>query len=365
VLVALHHNVSPLRMFFISGIGATVLAAISFLVLEHPIRASAALDRVRGPVIAGSLAVSVVAGLVIAPAILETPSATANIAKISLPVARIPAPTHTLLNWRTAENDIPTVPDCIARPVTDCIVVHGTGPRVLLMGDSLARMWSPAFIAIARHDSLTLAIASYPACPWQMLQRHGLDQSPKCPAHTRWWYDRVIPGFDPDIIVFAERAFDAPGNVLSMPVNGRTLRVTTGPAERVLATASRTDVQLLHRAGRKIVILQPTPLSFSVSFNQLQCLSTGSTHCAFRINPAPTALEHQFDLLANDHDVFTLNLDHLVCPRLPVCDPVVNNIIVRRDHTHITATYAAVLAVPIDTRLHTRGILPATEQHAP
>jgi hypothetical protein len=158
--------------------------------------------------------------------------------------------------------------------------------------------------------------------------------------------------------VLAERAFDAPGNVLSLPVNGRTLRVTTAPAERALATTSRNDVRLLHRVGRKIVILQPTPLAPVLDFNQLGCLSTGRTDCAFRFNPAPTALEHQFRLLANNRDVFTLDLNHLVCPRLPVCDPVVNNIIVRRDHTHITATYAAALAGPIDARFHARGILP-------
>ena len=174
---------------------------------------------------------------------------------------------------RTTSRAFPTAS---AQPATACIVVHGTGRRMLLMGDSIARMWSPAFIAIAKHDSLTLAIASYPACPWQLLKRHGLDQSPRCPAHARYWYDRVVPGFDPDIIVLAERAFDAPGNVLSLPVNGRTFRVTTAPAERTLATASRTDLQLLHRAGRKIVILQPTPLAPDLDFNQLGCLSTGT-----------------------------------------------------------------------------------------
>jgi peptidoglycan/LPS O-acetylase OafA/YrhL len=359
VLVMLHHNVSPFAMFLISGVGATLLAALSFRVIENPIRASAVLDRFRGPVIAGSLAISAAAGLVIIPAILQGPSATANIEKVSLSVSRIPATNRTLLNWHTAQNDIPPVPDCIGQAAAACIVVHGTGPRVLLMGDSLARMWSPAFVAIAKQDSLTLAIASYPACPWQLLKRHGLDQSPACPAHARYWYDRLIPGYNPDIIILAERAFDAPGNVLSLPVNGRTLRVTTAPAERALATASKTDLQLLHRAGRKILILQPTPLPPDLNYDPLDCLSTGSTHCAFRFNPAPTGLERQFTLLANNRDVFTLNLAHLVCPRLPICDPVVNHIIVRRDHTHITATYAAALTGPIEARLEARGILPA------
>jgi peptidoglycan/LPS O-acetylase OafA/YrhL len=358
VIVLLHHQVSPLPMFFISGVGATLLAALSFRVLETPIRASRALDRFRGPVIATSLAFSLVAGLVFIPQILLTPSDTANVAKVSVTVARIPTANVELLNWHTAQNDIPSVPDCIRKPADECIIVHGTGPRVLLMGDSIARMWIPAFVKIAKQESLTLAVASYPACPWQLLMRHGLLQSPQCPAHTRYWYERMLPSFNPDIIVLAERAFDAPGNVLSLPVNGRTLLVTTGPAQRALAHTSRVDLKLLHRAGRKIVILQPTPLPHPVDFNPLDCLSAGRTDCEFRIDPAPTGLEHQFDLMANNRDVFTLNLNHLVCPRQPICDPVVNNIIVRRDHTHLTATYAAALAPLIAARLQARGVFP-------
>ena len=46
------------------------------------------------------------------------------------------------------------------------------------------------------------------------------------------------------------------------------------------------------------------------------------------------------------------------CPRFPTCDPVVNDIIVRRDHTHLTGTYAGALADDLDRILHARGILP-------
>ena len=351
-------------MFVISGTGSTVLAALSYGLIEHPIRASAVLDRFRLQVIAVSLAISVAAGLVFVPAILEAPSATANIAKVSLRVARIPDSGTTLLNWHTAQNDIPTVPDCIRKPADACIVVHGTGPRVLLMGDSIARMWTPAFMAIAKRESLTLAIASYPACPWQLLKRHGLDQSPRCPAHARYWYQRMIPGYDPDVIVLAERAFDAPGNVMSFPVNGRSLLVTTAPAERALATTSRNDVQLMHRAGRKIVILQPTPLAPAADFNQLSCLSTrrkdcGSLQSRLDRPRAPVRAARE-----QPRRVHPSSRSSRV-PAPAVCDPVVNNIIVRRDHTHITATYAAALARPIDDRLRARGILPPRSNDTP
>ena len=356
VLLTRNHTVSPVTLFLVSGIASSVLAALSFRLIEHPIRASQLLDRFRGPVIAVSLAVSLAAGLVLAPSILEAPSATVDVAKISLSVARIPTDV-TLANWHAAQADIPSIPDCLRKPATACIVVRGRGKRVLLMGDSLARMWSPTFEQIAKKESLTLAIASFPACPWQLLHRHGLDMSPGCSAHTRWWYERLIPAFNPDVIVLAERAFDAPGNVLSLPVNGRTLPVTALPAEQYLASVSRDDVRLLHRPGRKIVILEPTPLAPDVNYNQLSCLSTGARSCSFRVSALPTPLEHHFTLLADNVAVFTIDFNHLVCPRLPVCDPVVNHMIVRRDHTHLTATYAAALAAPVAARLQARGIL--------
>ena len=65
-----------------------------------------------------------------------------------------------------------------------------------------------------------------------------------------------------------------------------------------------------------------------------------------------------FRALAAAPDTWSLDLGRLVCPRLPACDPVVNDIIVRRDHTHITGTYADALAGNVDAQLHAAGVLP-------
>jgi hypothetical protein len=75
------------------------------------------------------------------------------------------------------------------------------------------------------------------------------------------------------------------------------------------------------------------------------------------VSPDPTAAVAGFRALAKQPGVWSLDLDRLVCPRYPRCDPVVNDIIVRRDHTHITATYAAALASALDDRLRAEGIL--------
>ena len=40
-----------------------------------------------------------------------------------------------------------------------------------------------------------------------------------------------------------------------------------------------------------------------------------------------------------------------------MCDPVINDIIVRRDHTHITATFAEALSNAVEAKLRADGIL--------
>jgi hypothetical protein len=92
------------------------------------------------------------------------------------------------------------------------------------------------------------------------------------------------------------------------------------------------------------VIIEPTPLS---STNPLSCLSRGGaqSRCRYRADPAPTLLELFYRAYAHAHpEVRSVDADRMVCPRFPTCDPVVGQIIVKRDGSHLTATYARSLA---------------------
>src|SRR5438477_567262 len=63
-----------IEVFVIVAVLATALAAISFHVLEHPIRTWRTLDRYKGPVIAVGLALSVAGGVLLTPLILDVGS---------------------------------------------------------------------------------------------------------------------------------------------------------------------------------------------------------------------------------------------------------------------------------------------------
>ena len=115
---------------------------------------SAWLNRDRLRAIAGGLAVGLVVSL--------TGAAAASVA-----VAVAPRRSAAVLDWRAAKIDVPTLPDCVGQPLSFCEVVSGPGKRMLLAGDSNARMWIPTFAAIARAYGMSLYVAAASACPWQ------------------------------------------------------------------------------------------------------------------------------------------------------------------------------------------------------
>ena len=151
VIVAYDRDLSPISLFAIACLLATVLAALSFHLIERPIRASRTLDRYKTPIVATGLAASVLFGAVVMPAILDSGSTTV-IARPGAGNASGPQ----LLDWRVAKDDGPDLPDCFGRAVQECTVATGTGSRVLLMGDSHASMWIPTFAEIAKQRVVDL-----------------------------------------------------------------------------------------------------------------------------------------------------------------------------------------------------------------
>jgi hypothetical protein len=46
-----------------------------------------------------------------------------------------------------------------------------------------------------------------------------------------------------------------------------------------------------------------------------------------------------------------------VCPFLPICDPIVNQVVVRIDRSHLTASFARTLAPALGDYLVSNGVL--------
>jgi hypothetical protein len=61
--------------------------------------------------------------------------------------------------------------------------------------------------------------------------------------------------------------------------------------------------------------------------------------------------------MATDPSIKRIDLDRLVCPRRPRCDPIIRDIIVWRDTAHLTATYPRSLTDSVLAILRTQHIV--------
>jgi hypothetical protein len=108
---------------------------------------------------------------------------------------------------------------------------------------------------------------------------------------------------------------------------------------------------------RKVVLLEPIPIT---RFNPLDCLSKATylEECRYVSSAEPDRLELFFRQLAKrDRNVWSIDLDHLVCPFLPICDPIVNGQIVKWDPTHLTVSFARSIASQLNQYLQQNSII--------
>lgn len=352
-------DIGVVAMFTIACLLATALAALSYETVERPIRESRRLSAYRGPVIVVGVAAGLLGGLVVVPNILEqdpSASATGAIATEQTGVTLVPDD----LDWRSAERE-PAFPDCVNGSTDDCIVVEGgSGVRVLLVGDSNAAMLLPAFEAMAEDDALTLAAAVYPACPWQRGINFGY-ASEGCERRRLDWYARLVPALDPDVIVLAERPIDDPNNpspVLVRSDEGSLVEYGTKEFNDVLREVSDATLDELRDAGRKVVVIEPLPMT-PKAFDPLACISQARylDECRFVASAGPTPFERYLRSIAGA-DLWSFDFDQAACPYLPICDPLVNGMIVRgRANSHLTQEFATSLADEIDTAFVDSGVL--------
>ncbi len=347
-----------------SALVATALASLSFELLERPVRLSPLLDRHRTVVIATGLATSILAALVIIPAV-TTPSTSAASDASLAQTGFTPVPD---LDWHAIATEFSPFPNCVDRPATACTLVQGSGPHVLLIGDSHAAMLVPTFVAVARTEHFTFSASVKGGCPWQRelyvpeLSFNGQTvRTEDCRRQREDTYDRVIPALHPDIIVVMNLGYEVPRQYV--PYLGPDLRPMKNGSPAWQAWLRQTTVDsltALRANGRTVVLLEPVPLAPG-SFDPLACLSKATVveQCRYTAPTDPTFLESLYRQLdARDDQVWAADLDKLICPYLPICDPIVDHQVVKLDGSHLTRAFARALAPAVDGYLKTNGIVP-------
>ncbi|MEM7273460.1 MAG: acyltransferase family protein [Actinomycetota bacterium] len=330
---------------------STGLAALSYQLLETPIRRSRRLDPRPLLMALGGLAISVIAAFVIVPPILQSearPQTTSEAATFAGVGDLGSEPVPTGIDYRALAGDRPPFPTCGVDDPEQCTIVDGAGAHVLLVGDSHARMMIPTFQRAAEDNGLTFSVNVTPSCTWQIGLQNTLrpiEERARCEASRAAWYRDTLPQLDPDVVVFVSLARDGEGATPGQMVpDDETLQDLTLP-EMIEVLSART-VELVAAEGRRIVIVEPVPRA---SFNVLDCLSGARVviDCAFAVDPGPPSEQIYRDLAAAEQTVTTVDLDRLLCPDHPICLPIIDDIVVRRDGSHITSAFAESLADPV------------------
>lgn len=355
---------SPSATAAVACFVATSLASLSYEVLERPIRTLRLLDRHRAIVIATGLAVSVVSALVLIPVIVDPDRAAAPAVTGSKATGFTPIPAG--VDWRRATDGVSAFVNCFDKPAATCTVVRGTGRHILLIGDSNARMLIPTFTEIARREKLTLSISTKAGCPWQRGLYAGRINEFNPPAVARACaalqddlYTRVIPALHPDSIVALNFGYEAENpNLEFTDAEGRSIRRGSRAERQMLEEATRRSVAALRADGRRLVIIEPLP---SAPFDTLSCISKAKVleECRFTSTVGPDHLELFYRRLARqERDISSADLDRLVCPFLPICDPVINGEIVMEHGSHLAPKFGVAIAPAVTDYFRRIGVIP-------
>ncbi len=340
---------------------STAIAAVSFRLLETPIRRSAYLDRFAWtPALAGVAASALVAATLVPAVLLEErrpPLADVEgTGQVTAPTAvQVPAD----VDWEQVVGDYGDVGWCTAEDPSACTVVEGDGPHVLLIGDSQAQMLVPMFEKLAREHDLTLSLDVVEGCLWQ----EGLDNR-KSSAEERQhcvdarvdWYDDVLPELDPDVVVVMARPRDDPEEWADLVRrrDGREMslaRMTRLESTRTLRDLSRT-------VPHTLVVDQ---LVMPEAFDPPDCLTTveDAAECSVPSRVVLSRTDRLVHRLAGSDDrVGPVDLNPAFCPDAPeACLPVVDDEVVWRDDHHVTAGFAVSRAPEVWRILQGTGVL--------
>jgi peptidoglycan/LPS O-acetylase OafA/YrhL len=338
---------------------STALAPLSYQLLEQPIRLSKLLDRHRRAVIVAGLAISVVAALVIVPKVVDASDAEPVVAQGNTAgFTRTPA-----LDWSAATENIAPFTNCYQRPVEECTVVQGTsGPHLLLVGDSHAGMLIPALTEIARRNDATLSLAVKGGCPWQEalyatpVTVNGTTlRTEDCKNEKNDFYNRVLPELKPDLI-FTMNVDHENADVLPyLGPDGKYAPSGSPRSVRWLRETTTDSLAKLRATGGKVVLVEPTPVA---PFDPLDCLSESTyvEECRYVANKEPVSLETDYRELDRQYDdVWSVDMDRMVCPYLPICDPIVDGEIVKWDASHLTTAFVEAIAPRLDDYVRESG----------
>ena len=325
---------------------STIFASASYHMLEMPIRTSKFSRRNSLKSISIGVVFSILFGFFIIPTILGIEHEA--VTKIRTVPVRSVVQNDLVIDPVTSSSSLidepePSFlePNCIGVDLGRCYLHKGSGPTVLLIGDSHAIHIAEMFVDAAKRLNFSLVISAAGGCRWpiglRLKDRLDDDKIELCADLERENLERVIPELKPSLIIVTNRIFDSPLRIQLKGMRG---------FENVNQLASAT-LDKYTADGRNVLIVEPIPETNA--FDSRVCFLNASTPaerqlCVFEISMEPTEFElFEREMDTKRNNVATVNIDDWVCPRAPICDPTGNGAIVWADDNHMTPGYARTL----------------------
>jgi peptidoglycan/LPS O-acetylase OafA/YrhL len=345
VIVLLAELVRPpelLRTLIVTAT-STAFAAASYHMLERPIRSRRVPDRLRLAVVASGLATSVAVALVVVPPVLQQARRPDLVAAPGARVAGTEAnaegriPDIDFISFRRDKG--PDQRHCSSDEMDRCAVVTGQpGPRVVLVGDSHGQMLGRALRMLAEEHGFNLWVSTVSGCPWQLglVKAANVDKRQStCAQARRDLYERGLRAVDADLVVLTQRARDVVDRANLVRPPGDDRAVASRDA-LVVETTERTFAAIGEAGARTLVVQGVWALADSAP-PPLECLATARRvqQCRIPVEPGTGILDAVYVATAAvDPDVFTVDINPIMCPAAPVCDPVLDGVPVWRDGSH-------------------------------
>lgn len=338
-------DVRPVVMALLAGVLATAMAAASAELLELPIRRASRLDPHRWTTVVSGVTVSALAAVLVVPAILawdRSPDLVA--AKVKGPTVPLdpsaqPEPLPKGVDWDQVKSDKGRSVSCPDNP-DDCIVHRGSGPTVVLIGDSHGAMLADMWLTLAREHDFTLALDTVLGCPWQENLKNvhsSPDRQARCTAARVGWYDDVLPKLDPDLVVLAGFPRDAKRW-------NKQIELRDGsPDSLEVATlkATRDTLGKIDKVAKRVLLTQTIVTANSFDPNECMTSTEDPQECAVPVPTRVSATDGYYLTAATENDNFySVDLNPAFCPSAPLCQPVVDGEVVWRDREHLTPPFA-------------------------
>ena len=350
VLVGAGWSLQPLEMAALAAVVATGVSALSFHLLETPIRRAPRLDGWPRGVVAVGLASSVAVAVVVVPVVMENDRRPAFAARGPAVVIDTAIPGIDMESLAAAMAvEPPTDLDidatdprkfdqaaCTFDHIDGCFLHRGSGMHLHLIGDSNAMMLVPVLQALAERYDFTLSVTARLGCPWQL----GLEWDPQdevlvrnCNTAREEWYGDVLPLLQPDVVlaVHVPRDRGSRPDSFFRPGPGQE-----GEIDDVVARTTGATLDRLHDLGARTLLMEP--LSFGPKDPTI-CVSGASTvgDCAYEANAEPFPTERTYrDAADARDDVWVVDADRMACPYLPVCLPMVDGALVFQNQFHLS-----------------------------